>query len=105
MEDIKKSDATVKNMFKSCKVVGKMRGGSDNVIDFTDSATGKIVLSVGTQDTDDYYPCFVAEFTPENMTVNRKKASRRTSRVVPSPRRGRKRTASPTGTPTVRRKR
>lgn len=32
--------------------------------------TDKPVLTVGTSNTDDYYPSFVAHFEPENMSVN-----------------------------------
>jgi hypothetical protein len=60
----------VKNMFPECRVVGKIRDGQPDVIEFIDIVTGREVLSVGTDTTDDYYPSFVAEFLPENMTIN-----------------------------------
>ena len=31
---------------------------------------GKLVLAVGTRDTDDYYPWFEAVFHPDNMACN-----------------------------------
>lgn len=37
-----------------------------------DVRTAKIVLEVGTDTSDDYYPSFVANFHPENMAVNTK---------------------------------
>ncbi len=74
MGEIKKSDAIVKNMFEPCKVFGAMRindrYGRCDIIDFSDAITSKIVLSVGTENLDDYYPMWIAEFTPENMASN-----------------------------------
>jgi hypothetical protein len=35
-----------------------------------DSKTAKLVLRVGTIRTDDYYPRFVSEFSPQNMILN-----------------------------------
>lgn len=40
------------------------------ILDFYDVKNGKLVLSVGTDNTEDYYPCFVDNFTPENMSIN-----------------------------------
>jgi len=66
---------SVANTFSPIKVVGTMRpAGSyhaNDVLTFIDSATGLIVLEVGTEDSDDYYPGFVAAFHPENMASNR----------------------------------
>jgi hypothetical protein len=74
MRDIVPSDYKVKNKFKPCKVLGKMREDNkyftNEILDLIDVKTGKVVLSVGTENTDDYYPCWVAEFTPENMAIN-----------------------------------
>ncbi len=74
MRDIYVSETEVVNNFPSQEVVGVMRQPSvynkHDVIDFIDTTTGKIVLSVGTTDIDDYYPGWVAVFTPENMAIN-----------------------------------
>ena len=74
MREVKLSKVVIKNVFKPIRVFGVMRGeqnyNKNDVIDFYDAKTGKIVLSVGTADIDDYYPYFVAEFTPENMILN-----------------------------------
>jgi hypothetical protein len=74
MDEIIVSDFTVKNSFAGIEVLGIMRGTTDysknDVIDFFDTKNGKLVLSVGTENTDDYYPSFVASFVPENMSVN-----------------------------------
>ena len=65
----------VSNTFEPCKVLGCVRPDGDyeknDVIDFYDAITGKIVMSIGTENTDDYYPCFVGCFIPENMAINK----------------------------------
>lgn len=53
--------------FPPIKVLGSMRGGNDDVIDFADTRNGKTILSVGTSNTDDYYPSFEANWSPENI--------------------------------------
>lgn len=74
MREIKQSKVVVKNKFTPVQVMGIMRGKGDwhenDIIDFYDVKTGKVVLSVGTSNSDDYYPSFVAEFTPESMVIN-----------------------------------
>lgn len=42
----------------------------NDVLVFIDSMNGKEILAVGTEDIDDYYPCCVFEYTPENMYCN-----------------------------------
>ncbi|MCZ7855017.1 hypothetical protein O9X81_00140 [Agrobacterium salinitolerans] len=69
------NDATMKNVFPAIDVVGWHRtegafGNSDDVLELIDTITGKVVLEVGTDDVDDYYPGFVARFHPENMATN-----------------------------------
>ncbi len=77
MREIKQSKAVVKNIFPPVPVMGIMRGknGSEDndIIDFYDTKSGLVVLSIGTGNTDDYYPYFVAEFSPQNMAVNQGK--------------------------------
>jgi hypothetical protein len=75
MKNILMSRIKVKNRFKPCKVMCQMRGDSEygesnDILDMTDVKTGKVVLSVGTCNYDDYYPYFVSEFNPENMAMN-----------------------------------
>lgn len=70
----------ITNTFEPCEVLGSMRGKSEygdnnDVVDFIDTTTGKIVLSIGTTNYDDYYPCFEGTFTPENMAINQGKQS------------------------------
>jgi hypothetical protein len=71
LREIKLSDAatrTIKNRFSPVRVIGIIRDGE--VLDLFDVHTGKAILSIGTKDENDYYPVFVAEFTPENMAIN-----------------------------------
>jgi len=68
------SDKKVVNMFKPVKVLGVRKTGHDDTIQFLDSKNGKLILEVGTDNNDDYYPSFVGNWTPENMAVNEDKA-------------------------------
>jgi hypothetical protein len=74
MRKIVTSDKVVSNIFAGQEVLAKMRENDryqeNDILDLVDVVTGKIVLSVGTGNTNDYYPYWVAEFTPENMGVN-----------------------------------
>ena len=65
------SDKEISNIFRPVTVEGIMRDQLfDQLIDFIDVETGKIVLSVGTDNSVQYYPCFIAQFNPENMCIN-----------------------------------
>ena len=76
MRELKVSHAIGKNVFPAQTVVGHMMADSEygekhDVLVLTDVVTGKVVLKVGTESTDDYYPSFVNTFTPENMAINK----------------------------------
>ena len=77
MEEIKVSEASVDNIFDPVHVIGRIRErgecGCCDVLELIDVQTGKIVLEAGTENTDDYYPWFVVNFTPENMAINQGK--------------------------------
>ena len=64
----------IQNVFPPLAVIGVEMPcnykGQHEGLDFIDKVTGKIVLSIGTEDTDDYYPSFVSRFNPENMAHN-----------------------------------
>lgn len=65
----------IKNTFPPVRVLCSLRtegkyGGKDDTLVMRDMVTGKEVLEVGTDNTDDYYPSFVAHFQPENMACN-----------------------------------
>ena len=43
---------------------------SMDVLTMTDVKSGLPILEIGTGNTNDYYPYFVCEWTPENMDIN-----------------------------------
>lgn len=74
MRDITTSDVPIKNEFEGVRVVGRHDTGDahdrNDILVLMDIVSGKDVLWCGTSNFDDYYPSFVANFTPENMAVN-----------------------------------
>ena len=75
MRDLIVNDAAMSNTFEPVGVIGVHRtdGGLseiDNVLELIDITTGGLVIEVGTTNTDDYYPCYLAVFRPENMKLN-----------------------------------
>lgn len=75
MEAIRVSNYKVTNTFPPVQVMCVKRQGYSyrddfDVLDCYDTQNGKRVLSVGTDYSDNYYPTFVYEFTPENMHIN-----------------------------------
>ena len=69
------SDDAVKNVFPPVRVLAKMKdageyGQANGTLQLIDLVTGKIVLEVGTDNTDDYYPWFVGAFFPDCMAIN-----------------------------------
>jgi hypothetical protein len=66
----------LRNRFTGCRVVCRYIDGqfenspSNDLLELIDVVTGQTVLLVGTKDVDDYYPSYVANFTPENMASN-----------------------------------
>lgn len=67
-------NSTMTNVFEGQEVLCRYRDKSeydtDDVLELVDTTTGKVVLEVGTRNTDDYYPWFTATFNPEAMAVN-----------------------------------
>lgn len=70
MEYVRESDSATTNPFPPVRVIGRMMAGNNDALELMDATTGKIVLRVGTENTDDYYPYWVANFFPENMACN-----------------------------------
>jgi hypothetical protein len=63
------------NTFPAIEVVGRHRtdGGkwrNDDVLELIDVNTGQVVLEIGTENYDDWYPYFVANFDPKAMVTN-----------------------------------
>lgn len=78
MRDLLIDDKGVmKNPFNPIKVICKYRSESgdswkqeDDVLELIDVETNKIVLEVGTGNTDNSFPYFIADFQPRNMAIN-----------------------------------
>ena len=77
LEKIFVSSDEMKNVFSPVKVLARMntKCGDDesrvnDTLELLDCANGKTILRVGTDNTEDYYPWFVSEWTPANMAVN-----------------------------------
>lgn len=49
------------------KLIGTMEGNGGEVLTFRDAERGFIVFRIGTDNSDDYYPWFVAEWNPEGI--------------------------------------
>ena len=66
------------NVFPACEVVGSMKGPNEvhdhnNTLVLRSTETRGTVLEVGTDNSDDYYPHFVAYFDPKQLPCNRGK--------------------------------
>lgn len=75
LRDLLVTDERLTNEWEPVRVIGSMAtrgkyGGKDDVLELRDVKTGGIVLRVGTEDTNDYYPSFISEFTPEALAHN-----------------------------------
>jgi hypothetical protein len=75
MKDIVEGGEPVINVFAPHKVLGSLQtkgeyGSAADILVFRDVVTGQEVLNVGTDNTDDYYPSFVADFQPANLACN-----------------------------------
>ncbi len=68
--------ADMTNVFNPVWVFGRLKetdryhSADSEVIEFVDVWTTKVVLEVGTDGSDHYYPAFIANFQPENMVHN-----------------------------------
>jgi len=71
MQEIGVSDHALKNTFPPVQVVGVYDESdlSDDTLTLIHAVTGKPILRVGTDNADDYYPCFVSEFHPEALGI------------------------------------
>lgn len=63
------------NVFPPVQVLARHRsagtyGHEADILELIDTTTGLTILEVGTDRTDDYYPSYVASFSPENMATN-----------------------------------
>lgn len=68
------TEYAVRNTFPEQLVFGKMRpDGYDrnDTIEFFDAESGNLVLALGTDAFDDWYPTFIFSWHPENMAINK----------------------------------
>lgn len=74
LQDLVVTNEIISNTFSPQEVFGKMKDDDkysiNDTIQFVDVVTGKIVLEVGTDNTDDYYPYCVMNWYPENLAIN-----------------------------------
>lgn len=72
MREIGESDHPLANTFPGVAVVASHvttweDGGPCDMLVLTSVATGDVVLEVGTDNSDNYYPCFIAGWSPQNL--------------------------------------
>ena len=74
LKELEVTDEVTSNNFPPQKVLGKMKGDDTHlvhdIIQFIDVITSKIVLEVGTDESDSYYPYCVLYWSPENLACN-----------------------------------
>ncbi len=74
MNEIKETEEPTKNNFPEQKVIIRMQPDypyeHNSVLEIINAESGKFILAIGTGNTHDYYPYFVCEFYPENLSVN-----------------------------------
>lgn len=69
------AEGPIRNAFAPVRVLVRLSSKGDygqvnDTLEMLDMANGKTILRVGTDNTDDYYPWFVSEWTPQNLAVN-----------------------------------
>jgi hypothetical protein len=79
MRYLRAGDTPTTNVFAPVKVIGRMKPDGkyedgNEILELVDCTTGKTVIEVGTENKNDYYPCWVANFHPENMACNQKES-------------------------------
>lgn len=74
MRAVQFSESSPKNIFPPqdvvCKYINENEYGKCDILEIYDAKNEKLVLRVGTENIDDYYPGFIGEWIPENMSIN-----------------------------------
>ena len=74
MKSLAKGGVSVQNTFWPCRVLCSIEckaGGYDaDLLVMRDIITGREVLAIGTENVNDYYPCYIARFDPTAMAIN-----------------------------------
>ena len=74
MDELFVGELDIVNNFPKVKVLASMsENEQEDILNLMDLETGKIIISVGTDYSDDYYPMFIGEYNPENMVINKDK--------------------------------
>lgn len=65
------TEEPIENRFRGVRVLARMQpGGDTEVLELVHAATGKVILAVGTDNVNDWYPCWVASFAPEHLRAS-----------------------------------
>lgn len=68
MDHIEVTKTPCANTFPGVRVIARMSpANSEEILELLNAKTGAVILRVGTENTDDYYPCWVAQFNQENL--------------------------------------
>lgn len=70
-DNIKKED--IRNSFQPVRVIisDEPESGKEAIMyAIRDCSNGKVILRIGTDYTDGYYPCAIFDYYPENMVIN-----------------------------------
>lgn len=74
MSDLLITDERLTNEWEpvrvACSMASDTKRERNDILEIRDVVTGGVVLRVGTENTGDYYPVFVSEFTPEALSHN-----------------------------------
>lgn len=75
MQNLTTGDWNMNNVFQPHHVLAVHRtqgvyGLEDDILELYDTITGDVILTVGTEHVHDYYPSFVASFSPTAMALN-----------------------------------
>jgi len=77
LDEIIKSDDTVKNKFQGVEVIiTHIDTIEKKALLFYDTKNGKLVMEIGTEYYDSYYPSFIANWSPENLSINEPRVNR-----------------------------
>lgn len=68
MQSICLVDEPVKNLFRGVRVLARMKDNSScEILEVLHAKTGEVILEVGTNNIDDYYPSWVATFNEKSL--------------------------------------
>ena len=72
MEELETTNESCKYKLPNTDVVCMVNTSGDGLfLEFVDVVNGKIFMRIGTSNYNDYYPCCVFEYTPENLHYNK----------------------------------